>query len=71
MMEKNDLTLWRLNFDKTFEENTEENSVHKFRENSLKVKPPKLIISKLEDTDLEWLRFWRNRNRSHWYNNRK
>lgn len=41
----------------TFEQKTEENSSKKFRENPVKVKPPKSIVSKFECTNLDWLRF--------------
>ena len=43
---------------KTFEQKNEGNSYKQSRENPLKVKLPKLIISKFEGTNLNWLRFW-------------
>ena len=33
-------------------------SERKVRENPVKVKLPKLIISKFEETNLDWLRLW-------------
>ena len=41
----------------TFEQKTEENSSKKKKRNSVKVKPPKSIISKLKGTNLDWLIF--------------
>ena len=40
------------------EKKAEMSSERNARENPVKVKLPKLIISKFEGTNLDWLRFW-------------
>ena len=40
------------------ENKAEMSSERNARENPVKVKLPKLIISKFEGTNLDWLRFW-------------
>ena len=48
----------KIELEQMFEQKNEGNSDKQFRKNTVKVKLPKLKISKFEGTNLDWLRFW-------------
>ena len=48
----------KIGLQQTFKQQVEGNNDKQLRKNPVKVKLPKLIISKPEGTNLDWLRFW-------------
>ena len=56
--EEKRLEIVKIELRQTFEQKNEGNSDKQSRENPVKIKLPKLTISKFEGADLDWLRFW-------------
>ena len=56
--EERKLAIMKSEIRQALEKKTEMSSERNGKENPVKVKPPKLIISKFEGTNLDWIRFW-------------